>query len=129
MRRPITTRSASLPTALPSSGARADSTHSTYRLADANPSPNGATGASPSGAICANRANGPTGPTKLGSTNAPTNGFSSEGEESVKAVEGPEVAINIAVPTMPAKTPTEILRENMAMFASFTHARAQVSLV
>jgi hypothetical protein len=31
----------------------------------------------------------------------------------VKAVEGPEVAINIAVPTMPAKTPTEILRENM----------------
>ena len=69
------------------------STHSTYRRADANPSPNGATGASPSdatganpslrGAICANRANGPTGPTKLGSTNAPTKGFSSEGEESV----------------------------------------------
>jgi hypothetical protein len=43
----------------------------------------------------------------------------------VKAVEGPEVAINIAVPTMPAKTPTEILRENMV--TSGDHARSSPS--
>ena len=58
------------------------------------------------------------------SMNAPTKGFSSEGEESVKAAEGAEVAISIAIPTMPAKTPTEILRENMV--TSGDHARSLV---
>ena len=80
--RPITTYNASLPTALPSSGARADNTHSIYRRADANPSP---TGASPSGATGANpslratganpRANGPTGPTKLVRRTRPQKAF------------------------------------------------------